>query len=625
MQNTPPTSGKRTGTDRVSRVRKQLWHARRRGLTRVRDLASRGLGPEAPRRRTLDEIGLAHGTDKSSRIHDYLRVYDRTLAHLRDEDLQMLEIGVHKGSSLAMWAEYFPRARVVGFDLDPRCKRFETRRISVVVGNQGDPQAIDGLATTLDPMLVVDDGSHRWSHQIDTFRSLWPVVRPGGYFIVEDIHTSFGDDYAVTYGLGHHQTAYDYVADLFRGLVAGVRAAPASDEFESYFRATADSVVLLPHSVIVRKKDTARRRLTVRSVAELSSSAVVRDGGSYERVPLHLTNAGPDVRRVAEALVAVGTVACPPAASAVLRDITTTGGGIAMTADGAVLSESLNCVQNMRLSSDLYQAVRDRLWVSVGPVTPLTRVPAVSGRTHVLLKHNWDGNYGHWLLDGFAKLGQLEGLRDPADCVFVLNTQSSEQMRQVVVDCMALAGVAEEQLLFLDRTTVQFEELLVLGTVSVHPTTKSPLAVRYLEQLAEKVPASDGGDRVYLSRNSSPRRRLLNEADLVPSLAAHGYRTVDTGTMTVREQVAVLRGATHVVANMGASMSNLAFSPPGVRVLSLATPAMKHDFFYDLVCHKQGRYHGLQGTAPGPEVHLGSDFTVDPADLDEALERLHAD
>ena len=52
----------------------------------------------------------------------------------------MLEIGVAGGGSLELWQRYFgPKARIVGMDINPDCKRFEKPGIQVVIGNQADP------------------------------------------------------------------------------------------------------------------------------------------------------------------------------------------------------------------------------------------------------------------------------------------------------------------------------------------------------------------------------------------------------------------------------------------------------------------------------------------------------
>lgn len=205
-------------------------------------------------RPTLDEIGLETGTDKSSRIHDYLNVYEQVLGHLRDEGFQLVEIGVHKGSSTRMWAQYFHRANVLGIDIDEACKEHaDPPRIKIMIGNQSKSEFLARLAKQTDALVIIDDGSHVWKHQIDTFRALFPVLKPGGYFIVEDIHTSFGEDYIKTYG-GSPETAYDYIAGIARSIVAATRAEAPRDDFETYARDQIESLVFLKHAIVVKKK-----------------------------------------------------------------------------------------------------------------------------------------------------------------------------------------------------------------------------------------------------------------------------------------------------------------------------------------------------------------------------------
>ena len=84
--------------------------------------ASRSSGPAAPsctNSEPLDDIGRRTGTDKSSRHHHFAEFYDMQLATLDIPVTSLLEIGVKDGRSLAMWAEKFPCAAVVGLDLEP--------------------------------------------------------------------------------------------------------------------------------------------------------------------------------------------------------------------------------------------------------------------------------------------------------------------------------------------------------------------------------------------------------------------------------------------------------------------------------------------------------------------------
>src|SRR2546430_616290 len=68
----------------------------------------------------LNNIGLRHDTDKSSRFHNYLDFYEQQLPD-RSFDGRLLEIGVMDGYSMAMWREYYPDAAdIIGLDIMPK-------------------------------------------------------------------------------------------------------------------------------------------------------------------------------------------------------------------------------------------------------------------------------------------------------------------------------------------------------------------------------------------------------------------------------------------------------------------------------------------------------------------------
>jgi tetratricopeptide (TPR) repeat protein len=141
---------------------------------------------------SLDDFGILRGTDKSSLNHDYLRHYERILGHLRHDPITLLEIGVFWGGSLAMWEDFLPSGRIVGVDINPECAQYAGGRREVEIGSQADPAFLDGIGRRLAPHVIIDDGSHLSDHVILTFRALFRHLRPGGIYIVEDIHFHAG-------------------------------------------------------------------------------------------------------------------------------------------------------------------------------------------------------------------------------------------------------------------------------------------------------------------------------------------------------------------------------------------------------------------------------------------------
>ncbi len=95
---------------------------------------------------TLDDIGIANVTDKSSLVHNYLVSYDRMLGHMRDQAFTLIEIGVLSGASLRMWAEFFPKAKIIGLDIGEGARQHATSRIQIEIGSQDDREFMERIA-----------------------------------------------------------------------------------------------------------------------------------------------------------------------------------------------------------------------------------------------------------------------------------------------------------------------------------------------------------------------------------------------------------------------------------------------------------------------------------------------
>lgn len=45
--------------------------------------------------------------------------------------------------------------------------------------------------------IIIDDGSHMVRHVIASFEALFPYLRRGGLYIIEDLHTSYWKRYGL--------------------------------------------------------------------------------------------------------------------------------------------------------------------------------------------------------------------------------------------------------------------------------------------------------------------------------------------------------------------------------------------------------------------------------------------
>jgi hypothetical protein len=125
--------------------------------------------------------------------HHYLPIYERYFQPWRNRPLRMLEIGVSKGGSLAMWRQYFgPEAVIFGIDIDPSCAKLDGQNGQVRIGSQADPVFLRKVVAEMGGIdIVLDDGSHVGEHMNASLDFLFPLLSEGGIYLVEDLHTSY--------------------------------------------------------------------------------------------------------------------------------------------------------------------------------------------------------------------------------------------------------------------------------------------------------------------------------------------------------------------------------------------------------------------------------------------------
>lgn len=195
------------------------------------DSSRHGATHNASEKLSLQQLLQNSGTDKLWR-HGYHRYYSEIFAAFRiKKDVRILEIGVEHGRSLVTWAKFFENAAPDGIQgvsfrhdgdfLRSSCEveKFALcEKVRVFYGDQSNSTFLDELVrdgALIDPEshlcdvdwqkcgwdIVIDDGSHLPRHQLISFYKLFPFVRPGGVYVIEDIETSYFDaNFAEIYG-----------------------------------------------------------------------------------------------------------------------------------------------------------------------------------------------------------------------------------------------------------------------------------------------------------------------------------------------------------------------------------------------------------------------------------------
>jgi hypothetical protein len=166
--------------------------------------------------KTITQLHLEKTGKLSDKWELYLDYYDQLFGCISDSPLSLLEIGVQNGGSLDTWAKYFINAKfIVGCDIDEKCKSltYEDSRVHVVVGDANSETAnneIRKICSSFD--VVIDDGSHMSADILNSFLIYFPLVNPGGIYVIEDTHTLY--DYSFGGGILNEFSAMNFFKKL---------------------------------------------------------------------------------------------------------------------------------------------------------------------------------------------------------------------------------------------------------------------------------------------------------------------------------------------------------------------------------------------------------------------------
>jgi hypothetical protein len=145
------------------------------------------------------------GTDKIYHAHTYEILLDEKrlrIEHVLEIGIGTMIPGVHSsmvgyggvdyrpGNSLRAWKDYFPKANVIGLDVQPDTQFAGEDRIQTYLCDSTSATDVERTMETIGVKefdLIIDDGSHLGPDQLTTLANFFPYLKPAGLYVVEDV------------------------------------------------------------------------------------------------------------------------------------------------------------------------------------------------------------------------------------------------------------------------------------------------------------------------------------------------------------------------------------------------------------------------------------------------------
>ncbi|RAI85583.1 class I SAM-dependent methyltransferase [Algoriphagus yeomjeoni] len=188
-------------------------------------------------------------------VHNYIPYYVHFFSSLRKKKNRILEIGIGGyddpklgGASLRLWKNYFSNSQIFGIDLYDK-SQLNQHRIKTFKGSQIDSGFLNQVVSEVETFdIIIDDGSHISSHVIFTFEYLFPFLTPGGFYVIEDLQTSYWEEY--NGGFQKEGSSIEY----FKGLMDSINSIYIRDKEVNFKFENEIEFFFMRHNILFIKK-----------------------------------------------------------------------------------------------------------------------------------------------------------------------------------------------------------------------------------------------------------------------------------------------------------------------------------------------------------------------------------
>ncbi len=149
---------------------------------------------------SLDGLFNHYGSDKANifkktknKGHGYSKFYKQKLEKLKNQKVNILEIGSYAGASAAAFAKYLPDSKIFCFDINISNFEYKSKKIHVFgldINNQKKAVKIINKITSECNFkkfdIIIDDGSHNLSDILIALKLFFKYLKNKGLYIIED-------------------------------------------------------------------------------------------------------------------------------------------------------------------------------------------------------------------------------------------------------------------------------------------------------------------------------------------------------------------------------------------------------------------------------------------------------
>ena len=95
-------------------------------------------------------------------------------------------------------------------------------------------------------------------------------------------------------------------------------------------------------------------------------------------------------------------------------------------------------------------------------------------------------------------------------------------------------------------------------------------SIKILKQFINPKKNLESSKKIYITREDSTYRKIINEGDIVNLLRSKGYKVINPQLYKIDEQIETFANADKIIAPHGSNLANIIFCKPGTEILEIS-------------------------------------------------------
>jgi len=290
--------------------------------------------------------------------------------------------------------------------------------------------------------------------------------------------------------------------------------------------------------------------------------------------------------------------------------------GVGVSSSGDIIEDTISMPGQNRVEASIRESYIHHPFLTF---TSLNNKSGVGSHTSIdlacSLYSSWN-NYYHWILEHLPKLRALNYYKNSAGKEPAIIIPSDPP--SYILQPLDLFNIDRDDCIEWDFIALDLDTLVLPAYPEANPENLHWLRTN-LRQSIEENSLDNPPQRIYISRENAPKRRIENRSEVIEVLSDFGFEKVIAEDLSLSKQIQLFSNADVILGAHGAGLTNILWSDD-TTIFEIHNDTVRDH--YCVLSNNLGHdYVPIQGESTNPS-QLNSNIVVETEELVNKLDNL---